>query len=220
MSRVVRHAAGAVTALAALVIVLALGAARPAPAAAAAPRSAHPPRSSSSPRPATSSSRSARERRSIASTTKLMTALLTLERMRLGQTVTATRYRGLPVESVIGLRAGERMTVPDLLRGLLLASANDAAATLAARIAGSRTAFVRLMNRRARELGLSDTHFSNPIGLDGAGNYSTAADLVKLTLILRRNAFFRRVTNLPARDAASRARARARSSTATRSCAT
>ncbi len=198
MSRVVRHAAGAVTALAALVIVLALGAARPAPAAAAAPTVRAP--AGILVEPATGDvvwSRSARERRSIASTTKLMTALLTLERMRLGQTVTATRYRGLAVESVIGLRAGERLTVADLLRGLLLASANDAAATLAARVAGSRTAFVRLMNRRARELGLRDTHYSNPIGLDGAGNYSSAEDLVKLTLILRRNEFFRRVTNLP-----------------------
>src|SRR4051794_8759528 len=141
--------------------------------------------------------RNARQQRPIASTTKLMTALLTLERMKLGKTVTAIRYRAAPAESVIGLRAGERLTVADLMRGLLLASANDAAATLAVRAGGTRERFVRLMNRRARQLGLHDTHYANPIGLDEAGNHSSAEDLVKLTLILRRNEFFRAVTNLP-----------------------
>jgi serine-type D-Ala-D-Ala carboxypeptidase (penicillin-binding protein 5/6) len=141
--------------------------------------------------------RNARDERPIASTTKLMTALLTLEREKLSSTLTAVRYRGAPAESVIGLRAGERLSVADLMRGLLLASANDAAATLATRIGGTRERFVRLMNRRARELGLDDTHYANPIGLDEAGNHSSAEDLVKLTLILRRNAFFRDVTNLP-----------------------
>jgi D-alanyl-D-alanine carboxypeptidase (penicillin-binding protein 5/6) len=141
--------------------------------------------------------RNARDERPVASTTKLMTALLTLERAKLGDVLTTVRYRALPAESVIGLRAGERMTVADLMRGLLLASANDAAATLAARIGGSRARFVRLMNARARRLGLRHTHYANPIGLDEAGNHSSAEDLVKLTLILRRNAFFRRVTNLP-----------------------
>jgi D-alanyl-D-alanine carboxypeptidase (penicillin-binding protein 5/6) len=126
-----------------------------------------------------------------------MTALLTFERAKLSTTLTAVRYRAAPAESVIGLRAGERLTVADLMRGLLLASANDAAATLAARVGGSREAFVRRMNRRARQLGLRDTHYANPIGLDEAGNHSSAEDLVKLTLILRRNAFFRAVTNLP-----------------------
>jgi serine-type D-Ala-D-Ala carboxypeptidase (penicillin-binding protein 5/6) len=141
--------------------------------------------------------RNARDERPIASTTKLMTALLTLERARLGERLTAVPYHPAPAESVIGLHAGERLTVADLMRGLLLASANDAAATLAARIGGSRARFVRLMNRRARELGLHDTHYANPIGLDEAGNHSSAEDLVKLTLILRRNRFFRAVTNLP-----------------------
>jgi len=141
--------------------------------------------------------RNADDQRPVASTTKLMTALLTLEREKLSTTFTTIPYRAAPAESVIGLRAGERMTVADLMRGLLLASANDAAATLAARVGGTRARFVRLMNRRARALGLRDTHYSNPIGLDQAGNHSSAEDLVKLTLILRRNAFFRAVTNLP-----------------------
>jgi serine-type D-Ala-D-Ala carboxypeptidase (penicillin-binding protein 5/6) len=141
--------------------------------------------------------RNANDERPVASTTKLMTALLTLERMKLSDMLTAIRYRAAPAESVIGLRAGERLTVADLMRGLLLASANDAAATLAVRVGGTRERFVRLMNRRARRLGLRHTHYANPIGLDEAGNHSSAEDLVKLTLILRRNEFFRAVTNLP-----------------------
>jgi D-alanyl-D-alanine carboxypeptidase (penicillin-binding protein 5/6) len=111
--------------------------------------------------------------------------------------MTAVPYHPLPAESVIGLRAGERLTVADLLRGVLLASANDAAATLATRVGGSEREFVEMMNRRARELRLSHTHYANPIGLDAPDNRSSAEDLVKLTLILRRNAFFRAVTDLP-----------------------
>jgi len=152
--------------------------------------------------------RDASRPRAIASTTKLMTVLLTLERAKLSQSMTAVRYHALPAESVIGLRAGERLTVADLLRGVLLASANDAAATLATRIGGSERAFVALMNRRARELKLGHTHYANPIGLDAPGNRSSAEDLVKLTLILRRNAFFRAVTDLPRATLRSGARER------------
>jgi D-alanyl-D-alanine carboxypeptidase (penicillin-binding protein 5/6) len=133
--------------------------------------------------------------RPIASTTKLMTALLVLERVPLTKTFTASRYRPAPVESQIGLRPGERMQVADLMRGLLLASGNDAAMTLAEGVAGSRRAFVRLMNRRARQLHLEHTHYANPIGLDERGNYSSARDLARLTLRLRRFAFFRRWVN-------------------------
>jgi serine-type D-Ala-D-Ala carboxypeptidase (penicillin-binding protein 5/6) len=189
----VRRAASALAVALALVLAVAAR-----PAAAAAPSVRAP--AAILVEPATGDvvfQRNARDERPIASTTKLMTALLTLERAKLGDVMTTVRYRALPVESVIGLRAGERMTVADLLRGLLLASANDAAATLAARIGGSRARFVRLMNARARQLRLRDTQYANPIGLDEAGNHSSAEDLVKLTLILRRNAFFRAVTNLP-----------------------
>jgi D-alanyl-D-alanine carboxypeptidase (penicillin-binding protein 5/6) len=134
-------------------------------------------------------------RRSIASTTKLMTALLVLERERLSSTVTATAYRASSVESQMGLRAGERLTVADLMRGLLLPSANDAAATLAQAVSGSRRRFVAAMNDRARELGLTRTHFANPVGLDERGNFSTARDLATLTRALRRNTFFKRTVN-------------------------
>jgi D-alanyl-D-alanine carboxypeptidase (penicillin-binding protein 5/6) len=189
----VRLAAAALLA-AAIVVILA----HPPPAAAAPPAVRAP--AAILVEPATGDvvfQRQAARPRPVASTTKLMTALIALERARLSRVLTTVRYRGAPAESVIGLRAGERMTVADLLRGLLLASANDAAATLAPRVGGSERAFVRLMNRRARQLGLRHTHYANAIGLDAPGNYSSAEDLVKLTLILRRNAFFREVTNLP-----------------------
>jgi D-alanyl-D-alanine carboxypeptidase (penicillin-binding protein 5/6) len=137
-------------------------------------------------------SKKAGERRSIASATKLMTALLTLEEARPSEEFRAIRYNALPAESKINLQPGEKMTVADLLRGLLIESANDAAATLATRIGGSEAAFVRQMNARAEKLGLENTHFANPIGLDQAGNYSTARDLVRLTLRLRAFDFFRR----------------------------
>ena len=95
--------------------------------------------------------RSANERRPIASTTKLMTALVTLEQADLDDEVTAVRYNALPAESLMGLQAGDRVTIRDLVRGLLLASGNDAATTLAVRVGGSRRAFVRMMNgARAR----------------------------------------------------------------------
>lgn len=134
-------------------------------------------------------------RRPIASTTKLMTALVTLEHTDLDDVLTAVDYDAMPAESLMGLRPGERVSVRDLLEGLLLASGNDAAMTLAVRIAGSERRFVRLMNRRARQLGLRDTHFANPIGLDDPRNYSSAADLAKLALLLLRDPFIARTVD-------------------------
>jgi len=136
-------------------------------------------------------------RRPIASATKLMTALVTLESTPLARRLSAARYQAAPVESAIGLRAGERLSVRDLLRAVLVASANDAAFTLAERVGGSQRAFVRRMNEQARRLGLRDSHFTTPVGLDSAGNYSTARDLVMLTLRLRSFAFFRRTVDSP-----------------------
>ena len=136
-------------------------------------------------------------RHAIASTTKLMTALLTLEEAELDERVTAPRYGAAPGESILGLVPGEEITVADLLRALLMASANDAAVALADHVAGGVPAFVRMMNRRAQELGLDDTHYANPIGLDQPGNYSTARDLATLAAELRKNVFFRRTVNSP-----------------------
>jgi D-alanyl-D-alanine carboxypeptidase (penicillin-binding protein 5/6) len=142
-------------------------------------------------------SRSADDRRPIASTTKLMTALLTLERAKLSDVFTAAHYFPPPIESQIGLNPGERMTVRDLMRGLLVESANDAAVTLAEGVGGTRKAFVKAMNRRAQQLGLKDTHYANPIGLDDPANYSTARNLVTLAARLRGNPFFRTTVDRP-----------------------
>ena len=139
--------------------------------------------------------RAAEKPRPIASTTKLMTALLTTERAKLSDMATASSYIASPIESKLSLRPGERLSVADLLRGLMLESANDAAVTLAEHVSGTRAAFVRLMNRRARELKLENTHFANPIGLDAPGNYSSAHDLARLAVELRKHSFVRKVAD-------------------------
>ena len=184
--------------LLALATALAAGGAATPPAAAAAPLSLTA-RSAILVEPQTGDvvyQRAATKRREIASTTKLMTALLTLKSAAPSDVLTVPPYHPGPAESVIGLAAGERLTVGDLLRALMLPSANDAAETLAVGIAGSRAAFVRRMNQRARALGLRDTHYTTPIGLDDPGNYSSAADLVKLAMIDRTLPLFRHIVRL------------------------
>jgi D-alanyl-D-alanine carboxypeptidase (penicillin-binding protein 5/6) len=141
--------------------------------------------------------RAANARRPVGSAVKLMTALIALERAELSDRFTASDYRPAPVESQIGLQPGERMSVRDLLKGLLVESGNDAAMALAEGVAGSERAFVRLMNRRAAELGLRHTRYRNPIGLDEPGAYSSARDLARLAVVLRTNPFFRRTVNQP-----------------------
>ncbi len=133
----------------------------------------------------------------MASTTKLMTAYVALHGVPLGRRLAAPAYHPIPGESLVGLQPGERMSVRDLLYGLLLPSGNDAAATLAAGIAGSEATFVRRMNRAARTLGLRDTSYANPIGLDQPGNYSSPEDLATLALALRREPIFRRIVDTP-----------------------
>ena len=147
-------------------------------------------------------------RRATASATKLMTALLVLERARPSDVFVAPRYDALPVESKIDLRTGERMRVDDLLEALLLESANDAAVTIAEGVAGSRPAFVGAMNERARALGLDGTSYANPIGLDDPQNYSTARDLATLTRRLLRNKRFAAVVDMPSAVLESGARRR------------
>ena len=141
--------------------------------------------------------RAAGERRAIASTTKLMTALLVLERARPGQVFTAPAYHAGAAESRIDLAAGERMTVADLLKALLLESANDAAVTLARGVSGTTARFVDAMNERARRLGLDDTSYENPVGLDAPGGYSTARDLATLAARLMRDRRFARIVDRP-----------------------
>jgi serine-type D-Ala-D-Ala carboxypeptidase (penicillin-binding protein 5/6) len=131
----------------------------------------------------------------IASTTKLMTALVTLHHARLNQLFADPDYYPASVDSQIGLVPGERMTVHDLLIAMLLPSADDAAEDLAYNVGGgSVDRFLGMMNARARGLGLAHTHYTTPSGLDTPGNYSSAADLVKLArFLLLTEPFFKRV---------------------------
>ena len=117
----------------------------------------------------------------IASATKLMTAHVALSELPLRKVVRAAPYAAIPGESLLGLQAGEPISVRDLLFGLILRSGNDAAHTLAVAASGSEPRFVREMNLRAAALGLTDTSFANPIGLDEPGNYSSARDLATLS---------------------------------------
>ncbi len=133
----------------------------------------------------------------MASTTKLMTAYLALRELPLQRRLVAPPYHSIPGESLLGLEAGERISVRDLLYGLLLPSGNDAAVTIADGVAGSVPAFVGEMNRAAGRLGLRDTSYANPIGLDEPGNYSSPRDLAKLALDLRRDRLFRRIVDTP-----------------------
>jgi D-alanyl-D-alanine carboxypeptidase len=116
----------------------------------------------------------------IASTTKLLTALVVLENSDPAEELTVRpEWTGIEGSSMY-LRAGERYTVHELLEGLLLASGNDAATALACHTAGGTEDFAVLMNRKARELGMDDSHFSNPHGLDAEDHYATARDLAVL----------------------------------------
>jgi D-alanyl-D-alanine carboxypeptidase (penicillin-binding protein 5/6) len=117
----------------------------------------------------------------IASTTKLMTALVTLHHARLDDVFSDPTYYPAPGDTQIGLRPGERMSVHDLLIAMLLPSADDAAEDLAYNVGhGSVSRFIAMMNARARELGLRHTHYTTPIGIDTPGNYSSAHDLLVL----------------------------------------
>ena len=119
-----------------------------------------------------------------------MTAMIVLGRTHSRDLVTVSRRAALTPPSDIGLKEGEQLTVHDLLEGLMLSSANDAAVALAEHVAGSAQAFVAMMNRRAAALGLRRTHFASPNGLDDRG-YSTARDLAALTAAAFRAPGFR-----------------------------
>lgn len=142
----------------------------------------------------------AQKRVAIASTTKLMTALIVLQHVhRLSTMFTQNDYTAAAVDSQIGLEPGERMSVHDLLLALMLPSADDAAEDLAYNVGdGSVARFVGMMNAESRALGLRHTHYTTPIGLDTPGNYSTASDLVKLAdYDLTHSAYFARIVALP-----------------------
>lgn len=139
--------------------------------------------------------KSADSERLIASTTKMMTAYVALALLDPDQSVRAPRYRSSPGESLAGLEKGDRITVRDLLYALLLPSGNDAADALSKIASGKEKPFVAEMNATARELGLAHTHFSTPVGLDEAGNYSSARDLAELARVLLTDPLLARVVD-------------------------
>jgi D-alanyl-D-alanine carboxypeptidase (penicillin-binding protein 5/6) len=141
--------------------------------------------------------------RAVASITKVMTAVVALERAQLTDVVPVSPAAARIGESTVFLRAGEELTVADLVRATLIPSANDAAQALALHVgSGSADRFVALMNAKAQQLGLSDTHFENAHGLDEAGHVSSARDsttLVRYALGIPfvRDALSRSTVSLP-----------------------
>ncbi|HEY4778299.1 MAG TPA: D-alanyl-D-alanine carboxypeptidase family protein, partial [Solirubrobacterales bacterium] len=131
----------------------------------------------------------------IASTTKLMTAYVAMHELPLDKIVRAAPYHPIYGESLLGLRTGQRISVRDLLYGLILRSGNDAAHDLALAAAGSIPRFVAQMNRYAAALGLADTHYANPVGLDQRGNFSSARDLATLSQRLLRIPAFAKIAD-------------------------
>ncbi len=129
----------------------------------------------------------------IASTTKLMTALVTLQHTPLSKVFADPDYLPASEDSQIDLEPGERMNVRDLLTAMLLPSADDAAVDLAYNVGhGSVSRFLGMMNAEARRLGLAHTHYTTPSGLDTPGNYSSATDLVNLaSYLLQHEPFFK-----------------------------
>lgn len=133
------------------------------------------------------------ERRAIASTTKIMTGLLAVERGDLDDLVTVSQRAADTGEREIGLVPGEEVTLGALVKAALIHSGNDAATAIAEHIGGSVEGFVELMNQRARELGMRNTNFVNPHGLDAPGHYSSARDMLTLAREAMKHQEFRDV---------------------------
>ena len=140
--------------------------------------------------------RHARDRLPIASITKLMTVLVTLDRTKPGEIVSVDSDAAGVTGSTIRLRAGERVSIRDLLAAALIQSANDSAVALAEHVGGDTAGFVELMNRRAQALGLDDTRFARPDGLDTPGHYSSALDVTRLGVEAMKRPVVRRLVRL------------------------
>ncbi len=131
----------------------------------------------------------------MASTTKIMTALIAIESGRLDQTVEVDKRAVGTEGSSVYLADGERMTLRDLVYALMLASANDAAEAIAYYLCGSIEDFTRLMNEKAHELGLENTHFTNPHGLSDSDHYTTARELAMLSARALENEAFKEIVS-------------------------
>jgi D-alanyl-D-alanine carboxypeptidase (penicillin-binding protein 5/6) len=132
------------------------------------------------------------------STTKIMTALLAIEHLPMEQIVTIQQAELDEVPSgmsVAQLLAGDQMRILHLLYALLLASGSDAAIVLAHAVSGNTASFVALMNARAAQLGLGDTHYTSPYGADDPAHYSSAADLVKLATVAMEQPVFAQIVS-------------------------
>ena len=126
----------------------------------------------------------------MASTTKIMTGLLLCEYGNLEKEITVSKEMVMVEGSSMGLLAGDRVTLHDLLYGLMLASGNDAANVIAYTLGGSLQGFVDMMNQKANDLGLKNTSFATPSGLDDENHYTTAYELAKITLHAMKNEEF------------------------------
>lgn len=133
------------------------------------------------------------ERRPPASTTKILTALVALEKGRLSDVVTVSPYASWTEGSSLYLRTGERLTLEELLWGALLESGNDACVAIAEHLGGSEEGFARLQNKKAWAIGAWDTHFVNPHGLPAPDHYTTAYDLATIARYALRNSKFQEI---------------------------
>lgn len=133
------------------------------------------------------------QRRAPASTTKILTAIVALEKGNLDDIVTVSRRAARTRGSTMWLKTGDRLTLKELLEGLMLCSGNDAGVAVAEHIAGSERNFARMMNRKAKEIGALNSNFQNPHGLRAAAHYTTAYDLARLTCYALHNPEFSRL---------------------------
>lgn len=131
----------------------------------------------------------------MASTTKIMTAIVAIEKGKLSDIVTVSGRAASIKGSLVGLKAGEKISLEELIYGLMLRSGNDAAIAIAEHIGGSIPKFAELMNEKAMEIGAYNTNFITPHGLDAENHYTTAEDLAKITAYALKNPFFARVAS-------------------------
>lgn len=137
--------------------------------------------------------KNAYQKRPMASTTKVMTAIVALENGNLDDVVTVSRNAASIHGSLMHLKAGEKLTLRELMYGLLLCSGNDAAIAIAEHIGGSVDGFLVMMNNKAKEIGAFDTNFTTPHGLDEVGHYSTAYDMALITRYALNNPVFNEI---------------------------
>jgi D-alanyl-D-alanine carboxypeptidase (penicillin-binding protein 5/6) len=141
-------------------------------------------------------SRDPGSRVAMASTTKIMTAVVVLERARLEDVVKVDKKAATVGQSAMGLVVGEKLSIGELLKGVLVQSGNDAATLIAEHVGGTVDGFVGMMNEKAAALDLPNTHYANPHGLDQSGHYTSAQDLTSLARYAMRNSVFREIVGV------------------------